>query len=610
MRGSKSSIGIPLLWGFLALTLGKFLPLLELQMQALFVGWRPAQSPPPEIVIVAIDELSLAQTEKFPWQRKNYALAIDRLMQAGAKVVALDLLFVNPSIYGAEDDRKFLATLLRYQDRLVLASSYEVSASQEGKIERRLSPRDIFPQLEQKVEGFVNLPIEADGTIHRLPQLPTGEKTFVGAILHQAGVTVSPASKYINYLGRAETWVRSGQQYPFSYLLEQQNWQGILQNGQVFRDKIVLIGATAPSLQDIQPSPLGPMAGVEIHAHALATILQNRSVTFLTAPWLLLVWLFFCAYALQQIPQPQYQFAAAIILALLAVVTSFILWQTLYLFLPIGKILITTLGMGTTYLVTGVIQEQLARQKLRRTLDIYVAAPIVAEILQQPDSYYEIMAGKAIEAVVMFCDIRGFTAIAQMLPPQVLVQQLNQYLSAMVASIIAHQGTVDKFIGDAIMAEFGSPLSRGKTQDVMAGIKASLAMRLALHQLRKTWRQQGQIPFFHGIGLHFGEVIVGNIGSPQRLEYAVIGDTVNTASRIESMTKELGFDIVISETVYAIAQDKIVAVDLGQQQLRGRTTPIRLYGLVSLRGEDDSLFQAVQREWQEYRGKNFYEYSC
>ncbi|MCS6960237.1 MAG: CHASE2 domain-containing protein [Pseudanabaenaceae cyanobacterium SKYGB_i_bin29] len=126
LLNSKWQILTFLVWLLVGLGLNKVFPLLELQIQALFFRWRPPQLPPPEIVIIAIDELSLAQTEKFPWQRSVYAFAIDRLMQAGAQVVALDLLFVSPSIYGAKDDQRFFTTLQRYQGRLVLASSFDI----------------------------------------------------------------------------------------------------------------------------------------------------------------------------------------------------------------------------------------------------------------------------------------------------------------------------------------------------------------------------------------------------------------------------------------------------------------------------------------------------
>ncbi len=607
----------PFLWLAIGLGIDRGFPALELQTQALFLRLRPEQPPPSDIVLIGMDELSLTQGEsyqsnpdrlsfyapiqQYPWRREAYAIAIERLMGAGARVVALDILFANPSIYGEADDRKLAHVLRKYQERLVLASSYEISSSQEGVIERRISPRDVFPDLSADLEGFVNLPRDRDGKIHRLPRLAPPERTFIGAILAQGEISVPPPQgEGIYYLGRADRWIRAGQQYPFYFLLDPANWSGVLANGKVFRDKIILIGANAPSLQDIQPSPLGAMPGVEIHAHALATLLTNRSVRFWLSPWLLLGWMGGCGLGLGLLKRPQYRFGGALLLTGVATIGGFLLWQSYAILIPVGKITIGTLGMGVTYLGLGIIEEQIARRRLKRTLEVYVGAPIVAEILSQPESYYELVTGKSIRAAVMFCDIRGFTSLSQVLPPQILVRQLNQYLGAMADVILAHQGTVDKFMGDGIMAEFGSPLSRGDRADVMAGIRAALGMRRALHQLRQEWQGAGQVPFFHGIGLHFGEIIVGNIGSPQRLEYAVIGDTVNTASRIEGMTKELGYDILISGAVYDLVGDTIDTIDLGNHYLRGRQEPIPLYALIGLKGEPDHLFAEVRAAWQQY----------
>ena len=607
----------PMLWLGVALGIGRVFPTIEFQTQALFLRIRPEQPPPTDIILIGMDELSLTQGEnyqsspdrlsfyapiqKYPWRREAYAIAIEKLMEAGAKVVALDILFANPSIYGEVDDQRLRATLLKYQDRLVLASSYETSSSQEGVIERRVSPLDLFPELKPDLEGFVNLNPDRDGKIHRLPYIPKPEQTFVEAILRQAKVTApQPQGAGIYYFGRENRWVRAGQQYPFYFLLDPQNWHSVLQKGAVFQDKIILIGATAPSLQDIQPSPLGAMPGVEIHAHALATLMTNRSVRFWFPDWFIFLWFLVCGAVACCLKRPQYRFASAMGFTLLAGVGGFLLWQNFPILPPIGKITTGTLGMGTTYLGLGMWEEQIARQRLKRTLEVYVGAPIVAEILNQPESYYHLLTGKSIKAAVMFSDIRGFTTLSQVLPPQVLVKQLNQYLGAMVKEVLDNQGTVDKFMGDAIMAEFGSPLSRGDREDVMSGIRAVLGMRRALHELRQEWQQSQQIPFFHGIGLHFGEIIVGNIGSPQRLEYAVIGDTVNSASRIEGMTKELGYDILISGAVYDLVHDQIETIDLGSHQLRGRTETISLYALVGLKGEPNNLFEEVKQAWQSH----------
>ncbi|NJK60663.1 MAG: adenylate/guanylate cyclase domain-containing protein [Oscillatoriales cyanobacterium SM2_1_8] len=181
-----------------------------------------------------------------------------------------------------------------------------------------------------------------------------------------------------------------------------------------------------------------------------------------------------------------------------------------------------------------------------------------------------------------------------------MVTQLNTYFAAMVDVILDCQGTIDKFIGDAIMAEFGSPVSQGPKQDALNAVRAALEMRSALAALRVAWQQADELPFFNGIGINYGEIVVGNIGSPKRLEFAAIGDTVNVASRIESVTKEFGTDIVISESLYALIADEIEATDLGEMQLKGRIGAVKLYGVIGWKGCDRTLFEGICQQMREF----------
>ncbi len=408
------------------------------------------------------------------------------------------------------------------------------------------------------------------------------------------------------FLGGADTWTNAQQQIPFYYVVDPYNWNSEqLQGGKFFKDKIVLIGATAASKQDIQNSAMGRMPGIEIHANAIATLMQGKSMAGLFANpiqqgifTLLLVGI--SGGILCRFKRPLMQILGAFGMAIAWFGIGYVCFIYASTILPVAIPAIAIGLNGVALLTTGSIAAQFDKILLRRTLERYVAAPIVEEIVNQPDSFRDLLEGRTIKAAVLFSDIRGFTTLSSRLPAKVLIHQLNTYLGGMVDAILEYQGTIDKFIGDAIMAEFGSPVSRGEKADAMNAINAALNMRLALMELRKVWQTENMIPFSNGIGINYGEVTVGNIGSSRRLEYAVIGDTVNVASRVEGMTKELETDIVITEALYEIVKDEIDVVGFGEHALKGRVGNVRLYGVIGLKGSDRKIYEQVHNDLKRH----------
>jgi adenylate cyclase len=282
-----------------------------------------------------------------------------------------------------------------------------------------------------------------------------------------------------------------------------------------------------------------------------------------------------------------------------AIVGYFSLVQT-GLILPVAVPVLAIALSGLSFLGTGAISDLLEKLRLRRTLERYVAASVVKEILSQPENYEALLQGQKLRAAVLFCDIRDFTSLSYKLPADQLVAQLNTYLNAMVGAIANARGTIDKFIGDAVMAEFGSPVSQGEENDAMNAIQAALEMRRALAELRQQWQREGKTLLYNGIGISYGEVIAGNIGSLQRLEYTVIGDAVNVASRVEGLTKSFCTDILITGTLYDLVQDKVEVAFVGEHQLRGREDSTRLYSLIGLKGGDSTLYHQVHEELRQY----------
>lgn len=603
------------------------LRLLDLQTQALFFRLRGAVAPPQEIVILAIDDdsltrgrdskdlKSLAAIQSWPWRRTAYAAAIDNLMAAGARSVAVDVLWDLPSDRPA-DDQRLHQTLQRYAGRVTLAALHTSSQSNGGGLDQLVYPDPSF-QVAPKSIGLINYPTELDGRFRRFASVYLNQidadlrrsqpdlRSFDEASVQASKLpSATPKGDYIFFYGGQNTFTTVS----FWHVLYPQNW-ALLKQQQVFKDKIVLIGPTAAFLQDIHPTPFGELSGVEVHANAIATLLENRTIVeVLPEPIWRGFYLFLgiagMGFAISQLSKrATLRFLLAIAIAsawLLVGYVSFVLGGFI---LPIATPMLAIALVGLSFLGTGAVSDQIEKLRLRRTLERYVATSIVEEILSQPEDFQALLQGRKLNAAVLFCDIRGFTTLSYKLPPEQLVALLNTYLNAMVEAVAAASGTIDKFIGDAVMAEFGSPVSYGEHTDAMNAIRAALGMRRSLAALRSQWLQEGKTVIYHGIGISYGEVIAGNIGSLRRLEYTVIGDTVNVASRVEGLTKSFWTDILITESLYQLVQEQVEAVFVGEHLLRGREdSPTKLYSLVGLKGESPTLYHQVHEELRRYLG--------
>lgn len=216
------------------------------------------------------------------------------------------------------------------------------------------------------------------------------------------------------------------------------------------------------------------------------------------------------------------------------------------------------------------------RDRLKETFGRYVTRQ-VADHLMKSDQY---LGGELVPVTVLFSDIRSFTSISENMDPRELLDFLNEYFSGMVESVLQHHGVVDKFIGDAIMAVFGAPVP--EPEDPLHAVRAALAMRRRLEKINENFRARGLPQIRTGVGLHYGQVVAGNMGHSERMEYTVIGDTVNLASRLEGMTKELGCDVVISEDLYQQVKDHVVVEPLKRLKVKGRDQEVLVYRLVEL----------------------------
>jgi len=240
------------------------------------------------------------------------------------------------------------------------------------------------------------------------------------------------------------------------------------------------------------------------------------------------------------------------------------------------------------------VRERLEKDRLRGVFRRFVSRDVADRLVDSPEAWEAIAAGRKRQVVVLFSDVRGFTSRSENAEPAELVKQLNEYLTAMVAVVFRHGGTLDKFIGDAVMAHWGSlddnEQGRKDGEHCRAALAAAREMHVELERLNQAWIKEGREPFAIGIGIHLGEVVAAELGSPERIEFGVIGDAVNLASRIEGLTKPFESEVIFSAQVNEAA-GSTGALSLGKVRVKGRSAPVELFAY----GDSERIGKALYR---------------
>jgi adenylate cyclase len=344
-----------------------------------------------------------------------------------------------------------------------------------------------------------------------------------------------------------------------------------------FRDKIVLVGSTAAGLNDVFPSPFGSagaMPGMQVHASVADNVLSDR---FLRP----LGWR---ATLLAAIVGAMVVGLAAVLVnvwltgLVAAVVAGAIVWlgfsffdRGLWLELttPVLAVAVATFS-GVTYQW---VVEGREKRKVKRLFSRYVAPDVYRQLLEDPARAR--LGGQRREMTVLFSDIRGFTTVSERGQPEDIVSQLNEYFSRMVDVLFAHKGTLDKFVGDMVMALYGAPIEDEQHAD--HAVTSAVAMVEELRLLNARWASEGRPPLDIGIGINSGEMVAGNIGSDTIMSYTVIGDQVNLGARLESLNKEYGTRIIISESTRQRLKGRYDIRPLGDVVVKGKTQPVAIF---------------------------------
>ncbi|TES94496.1 MAG: adenylate/guanylate cyclase domain-containing protein [Candidatus Cloacimonadota bacterium] len=352
-----------------------------------------------------------------------------------------------------------------------------------------------------------------------------------------------------------------------------------------FKGKIVLIGSSAVALSDLKPTPVSRnlMPGAEIHANGLYTLMNKGFINYPGIPVTLLLILtlsIITSYLASKL-KPWLSLILIIIVFIGFLFTCDILFDIKNIWLEIIR---PSYALVFTYLVAigyrYAISER-SKRELRKMFDRYVSKEVVEKIISNPLQLK--LGGERIDITVLFSDIRGFTSMSESMQPEAVVSILNDYLTTMTDIILGCGGTIDKFIGDAIMAVFGAPVPY--EDHTYRAAKAAVEMRKALKKLWEKWEMEGKHTFDIGIGISSGEAIVGNIGSERRTEYTAIGDIVNLGARIEPLNKEFNTHILITESVYERIASKVETIEIGEIHVRGKKQKVRLYELTGIKEE-------------------------
>ena len=556
-----------------------------------------------QVVVLAIDDSSIERIGPWAWPRTVHAELLDLLKDARA--VCFDLTFAAEQHPGYD---RVLGEAIEKHERVILSCKFGFEKDENG---------DVLQNLEMPIDqlmsgnpalGFVNMATDGDNVVRRPSIVEVNSNSSPVPCL---ALAVAMTAENIPYskLKLTPGWLLAGKHripidkenralatfYGPMHTFKTISYADVTE-GKVkpdyFKNKIVMIGPETAEDHDTYSTPctasnmvvngLLPTPGVEIHASILQNILDDSWYRDIS-PWLnflfLLILILFTFYATSG---RGVWMGFLVTLGTLAIATgsSYWAWQAhwwLHAAAPMVAVFVTY--VGTT--ATDFIQVEMERRKTKAMFSRYVSADVVDELMKDPDGV-ELGGAKKV-VTIMFADIRGFTAFSENKDPVDVIARLNEYLTMMTESIMKHGGTLDKYLGDGLMAFFGAPVYY--PDHIERAIQVAIEIQHQVVELNKKWVAQGSVPLLVAIGVNTGPAVVGNVGSPERMDYTLIGEDVNLASRVEALTKLFQTLILVSERSYDILPDGEIKGRLkyaGEELVKGFTNPIKVYGIADM----------------------------
>jgi adenylate cyclase len=627
-------------------------------------------------VIVDIDEPSLAAYGQWPWPRTLLADLVTKLTKLGSAVIAFDIIFAEPDRMSPavaaqsfrnldpqtreqllklpSNDEVFADAIRR--SRVVLGESgHYLPSPQSGPLPpgagfAMMGPdpspylmtfpgliRNI-PVLEKAAAGRSMLTIRAepDGIVRRVPMVMKAQGMIVPALTlemlrvatHAGAIIIKSDAAGIQSVAipglslptdrNGQLWIHFAPYDPARYVSVKDVLEDRVPADRI-KGRLVLIGTSAVGLRDIKTTPIDPaMSGVEVHAQVLESVLSNSVLTHpnyaIGAELAAAVIIGLAIIALGPV------LGASMMLALGAVVAAVLAAGSWFFFTQHRILLDATYPLLATFLVyltlifINYFREQMQRRRIRTAFGQYLAPSLVEQLANSPEKL--VLGGEERNMTIMFSDVRGFTTISEIYKddPQGLTSLINNFLTPMTNAITDHNGTIDKYIGDAIMAFWNAPL-RDPGHELNA-CGAALEMLRRVETLNRQREQQASdsglrfIPIKIGVGINTGKCVVGNMGSELRFNYSVLGDAVNLASRLEGQTKSYGVPIIVGAKTAQMVREKFAVLELDCITVKGKTEPENIYTIL---GSEDvarsDSFRHVHTVFNEvlacYRGRDF-----
>lgn len=680
LKGYQWMLCVVLTFVFLAHTIGQMqIPTMQ-RIENILYDLRLRMTMPntidDRIVILDIDEKSLAQEGHWPWRRDKLAHLMDRVFDYyGAKVLGFDVVFSEPDTNGTDvldklvetelqHNSEFLSAIkkvrpeLLYDDKFAkslqnrpVVMGYFLSHHEEQNNELGLLPQPIasteghdFSSLLFQARSYVgnlaqlqsatqmggylnNSSVDEDGVYRRLPMVTQYKNQLYSTLSLSlfCQVMEMPKVEFITSEDYGDSRIEAisvvghtipvdakgnllvpfrGKQGSFPYVSATDVLNGVADVSQL-KDKIIIVGTSAAGLLDLRSTPVQNIyAGVEVHANILSSLLdqtvKSRPTYIVAAEAIELIMLLILAITI--FPRLGVMESAAVFLVIVSAVTAvnFYIWQNQNLDTHLATPLLLFSLLYGVQILFGFFFESRRKKQLGSIFGQYIPSELVEEMSKTDEEFT--LKGENREMTVFFSDVRGFTTISEGLEPQELCDLINAILTPVTHAIHNHKGTIDKYIGDAIMAFWGAPIHTDK--HAYSAVKAGLDVIKSLEGINEHFKLKNWPKIDLGIGLNTGSMVVGNMGSQFRIAYTVMGDTVNLGSRLEGLTKQYGVKMIVSESTFSAAPE-FAYRELDRVRVKGKNNPVTIYEpiaeLAEISPEQQTILDLVNQALADYR---------